>query len=792
MKKSTGLENEKGQSVALKSVHLDGRLDGLLLTMKVFQKYVNDSKKTIEASYTFPAGWGANLLSFSVALNGKRMQAVALAKDVAEEKYEDAIKKGDTPVMLEKSPLGLYTANLGNLKRGEEAVIEIEYAQLLRFEKGRLRITVPTVIGQRYGDAKTQGHVQAHQGLDTDALVEYPFTAKLDVLGQVAAGVLTCPSHKVAITPFENGQRLELSKGATMDRDFVVAIDELEGASFACAAADGEAFAAIASFCPKLSEQAPKDVALKILVDCSGSMQGESIEQAQEALHELSLALTEKDLISYSKFGSKVIHTSNQLERFGQQYLSDVLAPAILDTEADMGGTELDAALHSTFKLSFAKAFTEGCDLLLITDGDVWEIEDIVRQAKVSQHRIFAIGVGSAPAESLLRDLAEQTGGACELVTPSESIAQAVMRMLQRMRTARTNDLTISWGEEVVWQSSLPKQVFSEETIHVFAQLKSKPSNPPKLQWTEGEASFNASAHAMEWDATSTTARLAAGAKIATPISQKEATELALKYQLASKYTNLLLVHIREDEDKAIGLPTLEKIQQMQAAGWGGFGMTTDSLRYSASISSHMRFGIERVSLSAKSYSNAAPSVWRTNRTQSGANNDLSSQGGVDNFQLPEFLRKPEGDLMTDLQAKFFPFEEDDFTPTDMLEKFNELSVTTSNFGNITWELMGKVSKGYVWEVLCDTAGEDGDVDQYWACLLNWLSGAVPGIVPLARHAKRRISVELAKLDADLQQAAEGKFASVFQGISTSSWGQTKAKEKRSLGRRLKKILTGA
>ena len=79
MKKSTGLENEKGQSVALKSVHLDGRLDGLLLTMKVFQTYVNDSKKTIEASYTFPAGWGANLLSFSVALNGKRMQAVALA-----------------------------------------------------------------------------------------------------------------------------------------------------------------------------------------------------------------------------------------------------------------------------------------------------------------------------------------------------------------------------------------------------------------------------------------------------------------------------------------------------------------------------------------------------------------------------------------------------------------------------------------------------------------------------------------------------------------------------------------
>lgn len=127
MKTKTGLENEYGQNVSLKSVHLEGKLKGLLLTMLVKQRYLNDSEDTIEASYTFPAGWGANLMGFSVELNGKRMQAVALAKKKAEKKYEEAIDSGDTPVMLEKSPLGLYTANLGNLKPGEEAVIIIEY-----------------------------------------------------------------------------------------------------------------------------------------------------------------------------------------------------------------------------------------------------------------------------------------------------------------------------------------------------------------------------------------------------------------------------------------------------------------------------------------------------------------------------------------------------------------------------------------------------------------------------------------------------------------------------------------
>ena len=80
----------------------------------------------MEATYTCPAGWGANLLGFSFTLNGKKMQAIALAKSQAEENYEKAITDGDTPVMLEKTPLGLYTANLGNLKPNQETVIGIE------------------------------------------------------------------------------------------------------------------------------------------------------------------------------------------------------------------------------------------------------------------------------------------------------------------------------------------------------------------------------------------------------------------------------------------------------------------------------------------------------------------------------------------------------------------------------------------------------------------------------------------------------------------------------------------
>lgn len=752
MNTKSGLTNENGDSALLKSVHLEGKLEGLLLTMVVKQRYKNDTSDNIEATYTFPAGWGSNLMSFSVELNGKRMQAVALAKKTAETKYEEAIESGDTPVMLEKSPLGLYTTDLGNLKAGEEAVIEIEYAQLLRFEKGRVRITVPTVIGERYGDAGEDGYISAHQTVDSDLLVEYPFTASLDILGQMSLGSIACPSHQVNMVPIEGGKRLQLEKGGLLDRDFIVTIEDLKGESFVSASEDDGAYAVVASFCPKLVENHPEPLVLKVLVDCSGSMQGDSIEQAQMAMHELILRLSEKDMISYSRFGSNVIHTSTQLEKCTPRYIQNTLAKAVHETDADLGGTEMHKALESTFKIGYADAGSKGCDLLLITDGDIWEIEAVVKKAKRSNHRIFAIGVGSAPAESLLRDLAEQTGGACELVTPTESIVDAVLRMMNRIQSARTNEISVQWQDEVLWQSELPNQVFSEETIHVYARMKNKPVAAPVLTWKQNKVSCVSSAAFIEWDSTGALPRMVAGSEILGIKDQSAAEELALKYQLASKYTNLLLVHVREEADKAEGLPSLHKIKQMSAAGWGGLGsVSLDIVRHSmASVSYSTPMVMRRVGL----------------RPSSQVGEFLKSVELKD-YDIPAFLRRQTEDD-ADLSSDFI---EDDFSPQMLVEKFNELCLISTKFNLITSELTELVLDEPFWEVfLLEIVESKDQMPLYWACLIRWLASNVSGVGDLSRHGQRVINAQLANVSADEIQAVEENLIRTFIGISKLRW----------------------
>ena len=182
------------------------------------------------------------------------------------------------------------------------------------------------------------------------------------------------------------------------------------------------------------------------------------------------------------------------------------------------------------------------------------------------------------------------------------------------------------------------------------------------------------------------------------------------------------------------------------------------------------------------------PSVWRANRPQPAEH----LQADMDSCEIPSFLRK-QSDTDSRLgDIKFNPsniYNEDDFSPDDLLCKFNDLSVETNNFPHITMELMERISQGEVWTLVCDGSSLTGNVDLSWACLINWLTKNVTGIAPLNRHALRILNVELSKLDKPTQQKVNAMFAKSFANISANSWGLLKAQEKRTLIQRLKKIM---
>jgi Ca-activated chloride channel family protein len=566
MEKTMGLTLKNGKHIALKALSWEGTAQGLILTMKNRQTYRNETDSDIETVYTFPLAWNTVVSRFAVEIDGKTLVAKAMEKQKAEESYEDAITSGDTPVMLEYASDGLCTAEIGRIKPGETVVIEIETVKSLTWDNGTVRIAIPTVIAERYSADGTQGTLQPHQQTTTNILAEYPVSFHLTLTGVLAAGEIDVPQHTALIQKDGGTTTVDLKK-AVANRDIVVTVSGIAPVNDGLIARDpitlGQ-WVGFYTFSPVIGNTVPRPLNLKILVDCSGSMTGPSIHLAKHALAALAENLAGDDTITLTRFGSGTAHTLKKPCRCTRHFLRLSYQSAIDAIEADMGGTEMENALTETIALGNGQTDTAPSDILMITDGEVWDTDAIIRAVKARNHRLFIIGVGVAPGETLLRRLAETTGGACELVLPTEDMDEAVSRMVSRMRLPQLTGIQAHWETTPLWHTPIPQNAYQGESLTLAAVFRTEPAPAATLSCLHGENLINIATSCRTVVDEGQLAKFAADKRVKTLKSGNDsAINLATAYGLIGPDTNLILVHERTADQKGQDIPNLQQIPQM-------------------------------------------------------------------------------------------------------------------------------------------------------------------------------------------------------------------------------------
>ncbi len=573
------LKGNGKQQPVFEGVQVQAELRETLAITTITQSYRNAGRKNIEAVYTFPLPLDAVLLEMTVTLGDKTLKGTVLPKKEAEEKYEEAIIEGDAPVMLENPQPGLYTMNVGNLQPGDKASITISYGMFMYWQGQSLRYHLPTTIAPRYGSAEKAG-MEPRQEPETSIAADNICTFEMKIAGGLSKGVVESPSHSIVVERASDYSdcMVKLSQNsAFMDRDLIIRInrEEQQGVSLAIER-DGDEYLLWGSFQPLLGlpdNSSPRSV--KIVVDCSGSMAGDSIAQAREALLRVMDELRPQDWFNIVAFGSNAtplfnsqVQASTESLAFARGFLKKL--------DADMGGTEIGKALDMAIRLKCREDIRQ--DVLLITDGEIWEWERIVKKTQKSGHRFFTIGVGSAVSEAFVKSLAERTGGACELVSPNEKMAERIHRHFQRLATPFCTGVTLSWPVKPgrIYPEKLTN-IFDGDTRNIFAWFKERPEGKVEMRLTlpDGtERSLGAEIAASENEGSQdgSISRMVAALRLKGMEDEKMATELAVRYQLASRFTNYLAIVVREEGKKAEELPELHKIQQMLAAGWGGTG----------------------------------------------------------------------------------------------------------------------------------------------------------------------------------------------------------------------------
>ena len=575
----------------LERVSLKAVLEDLLAQVEVRQVFVNREQAPIEAVYTFPVPRGSVLLSFTARLGERELTGRILPAPQAEADYEEAVTDGDAAILLQESSPGLYTVNVGNLLPGEQAELNYRYSQLQYWQSGTLRFALPTVVAPRFGDPAAAG-LQPHQVPEADLFTHREVDFRAAIRGALQDAEITCPTHRIAVERTADQAVVRFDEDATraMDRDIVLHLRRAGAATATAlaepAAAGGESVGLI-SFCPEPGrETTPEPRFVKILVDCSGSMQGDSIGQAREALRRILDSLRPQDHFTIVAFGSSHRFVTGPAVPGTPEAVAGA-RDAIKTIHANMGGTELGEALLATMALRTPDG-RQG-DILLVTDGEVHDA-GLVKQARKAGGRVFTVGVGCAPGESLLARLSEATDGAAEFVTPGDDIAGRIHRHFRRLYQPRVSALTVRWpGRTLEERRDREGGLFAGDTVHLLTRFAGA---------LDGDVAIRCELE--DGQVISTTVRLrrlteapgalpeagflerlmaagelrAAQDSGAAP-SKKDLTRLtalAVRCQLMSAWTSCLMVAVRADGEKSDGMPDMHKVKQMLAAGWHGAG----------------------------------------------------------------------------------------------------------------------------------------------------------------------------------------------------------------------------
>ena len=486
--------------------------------------------------------------------------------------------EGRSAMLLKETAPGLYTVSVGQLQPHAVAVLRYRYAQLPVWNGRSLRLRLPTVVAERYGDPAEAGFAP-WETPSSSIHAEYGFALRLELSGGLEACEASSPTHADKMQVEEGqGSRTVRIEGAVADRDCVVCLERAEDAPAAApleiaGEADGEGTICLAAVhVPEDGREDPLN--LEVVVDCSGSMTGDSIFQAKKGLLCLLEELRPRDRFNLTCFGSSHRSMAEQTIPADPGGIGQAMA-FVQGIEADMGGTELASALEAVARRSQASRHGESdrTDILLLTDGAVWDASDRGRALARAGCRVFALGVGSAVSADVLERLAKATRGAVELATPSESMNQAVLRLFRRLRRfPETRDVAWPGSPEWVYPDA-PVPCFGGDTLFFFARYAGKPEGTASLKGGPAAgASLPCPARPEGAEELSVLARLGAARLLSGLDDAARGEELALRYRLVSPWTSAVMVDEAEGEAHPGQLPELRQVPQMPAAGQFGIG----------------------------------------------------------------------------------------------------------------------------------------------------------------------------------------------------------------------------
>lgn len=430
-----------------------------------------------EGDYIYPLPGEAVFSDFSLFQGDHELRGETMDADRARSIYESIVRRRKDPALIELVGHGMVRARVFPIAAGETRRIIMRYTQVLARAGDALQFRY--AAGGRSGGIAPAGgeHAQGPQRVREAAPLSFTLTTADGTRFRDAFS----PTHEVRT--IREGRRLSVRPEGSLEGDFVLFLPLTERAVGLTLATHrptrGEDGYFMLTLSPADAEgpRVAKDVT--VVVDVSGSMSGEKIEQARTALRQLLGTLDRGDRFRLIRFSSGVSTYRDEWSNATAAELRGALE--WVDALRANGGTNIAGALREAFRAETPAGRLPV--VIFMTDGlpSVGETnpERIAQQAEreAGETRVFAFGVGYDVNTYLLDRLGVAGRGGAQYVRPGEDIEMALSTLALKIQHPMLTDLEIAGAPvrlEEVYPRRLP-DLFAGEELVIFGRYRAAP-----------------------------------------------------------------------------------------------------------------------------------------------------------------------------------------------------------------------------------------------------------------------------------------------------------------------------
>ena len=552
-------------------------VSGLVARVSVRQEFRNDGDEWTEGVYVFPLPDAAAVDRMKLHVGERYIEGEIREKEQARKEYERARNEGKKASLVEQQRPNLFTTSVANIAPGERVVVEIEYLEQLRYDDGTFAIRFPMTLTPRYipgaglPDRQGSGWSPDTSRVTDASLITPPqVTASQDhritLTARIDAGlpleIVASRYHPVDVSEAHGRYTVSLAGDAVpMDHDFELLWRPLPSAS-PRALVFGETIAGQPHYllmvmppeaAPDATLTMPRE--LIFVVDTSGSMHGNSIAQAKQALERALDGLAANDRFNIIEFNSttRALYHQSVAADAGNVRHARRFVQAL---EAN-GGTEMRPALR--LALDAAGAETHLRQIVFITDGSVGNEDELYAmiERRLGDARLFTVGIGSAPNSWFMRKAAELGRGTFVVISALHEVGEKMDRLFDKLGNPQVTNIVVGWPSGVVTESypEVVPDLYLGEPVTVRARASGavQPGSAVRVSgdsaagaWTT-ELPLETDADHPGIGALWARARIAAlhdeERRGADPeLARKAVVDTAISHHLVSRYTSLVAV----------------------------------------------------------------------------------------------------------------------------------------------------------------------------------------------------------------------------------------------------------